>query len=87
MSEIQTTRITVGVQGRDFTYRPQSSDEAVMQQTFTHAELELYRLQRWEEIMRFVSAAPKPLIVDCGAYIGLFCAALSPRRNRSDRAG
>jgi FkbM family methyltransferase len=70
MSEIQTTRITVGVQGRDFTYRPQSSDEAVMQQTFTHAELELYRLQRWEEIMRFVSAAPKPLIVDCGAYIG-----------------
>lgn len=54
----------------DFEARPDSSDQKSLEEVFSFGVYDLSRLRRWPEIRAKAFALKKPLIIDCGAYIG-----------------
>lgn len=55
---------------RAFYHRPDTSDAAMIRQTFQDRCFDLTTLKRWPEIQAWSAAHPEPLIVDAGANIG-----------------
>jgi len=66
--------VSLGNSTRSVLFRYGTSDEAVLQDVFTHKSYDLARLRRGPELIhlynRIVASSKSPLIIDGGAYIG-----------------
>lgn len=69
-----STKIQTGDASREFFFRPQTTDEHVIQQVFVNQHYSLNRLRRFDELRAFAmgenAKGKRPLIVDAGANIG-----------------
>ncbi|MGH8639692.1 MAG: FkbM family methyltransferase [Burkholderiales bacterium] len=75
MSGYSSTTVSMGPSTRQLFFRPQSSDEDVIQQILGQQQYDLGQIGRTPELMQYVrqraAEGLRPLVVDAGANIGV----------------